>query len=192
LHEIFRERWQWANEQLIKFWWLSGHHLDTGIVFRIHYCWDVRKVVSTDCAARQCSTGHALALAGIARATMTLLRHRPMTDSGTDIATLVRRALAEVCTVPVFLVIHCVAVEISNRLYRANSLALASPAMGHWDTCPFTFNNVILWPPCIADADIIFLSGGFFYLLLSSIFFHRLISAVVDWMSTILPHKVRI
>ena len=24
LHEIFREGWQWASEQVIKFWWLSG------------------------------------------------------------------------------------------------------------------------------------------------------------------------
>jgi len=24
LHEIFRKGWQWANEQMIKFWWLSG------------------------------------------------------------------------------------------------------------------------------------------------------------------------
>jgi len=24
LHEIFRECWQWANEQMIKFWWRSG------------------------------------------------------------------------------------------------------------------------------------------------------------------------
>jgi len=24
LHDIFREGWQWANEQLIKFWWRSG------------------------------------------------------------------------------------------------------------------------------------------------------------------------
>jgi len=23
LHEIFREGWQWASEQVIKFWWLS-------------------------------------------------------------------------------------------------------------------------------------------------------------------------
>jgi len=21
LHEIFREGWQWANEQMIRFWW---------------------------------------------------------------------------------------------------------------------------------------------------------------------------
>jgi len=24
LHEIFREGWQWANEQIVKFWWQSG------------------------------------------------------------------------------------------------------------------------------------------------------------------------
>ena len=46
--ETFREGWQWADEQMIKFWWRSG--------------------------------------------------------SGIHITTLVRRALAEVCTVPVLLV----------------------------------------------------------------------------------------
>jgi len=64
-------------------------------------------VVSTDCAARHCSARHALA--GIAIATVTSLRHRPTTDSGTDNATLVRRALAEVGAVPVLIayaVIH--------------------------------------------------------------------------------------
>ena len=41
----------------------------------------------------------------------------------------------------------------------------------------------LLWPPCVADADIIFLPCGFFYLLS---FFPRLISAIADWMSAIL------
>jgi len=41
-----------------------------------------------------------------------------------------------------------------------------------------------LWPPCIADTDIIFLPCGFFYL------FPRLISVVGDWMSAMLPHMV--
>jgi len=47
-------------------------------------------------------------------------------------------------------------------------------------------SNVLLWPPSVADADIIFLPGGFFFLS----FFSRLISAVVNWMSAILAHMV--
>ena len=66
------------------------HRLDTAVVFRIRHCWEIRKVVSTDCAARRCRAGHALA--GIAIATMMSLRHRP---------------LAEVCTVPVLLFRSC-------------------------------------------------------------------------------------
>ena len=80
--------WQWANEQMIKFWWQSGYRLDTGIVFRIHHYWEIRKVVSTDCVARRRSAQHALA--GIAIATITSLRHRPLT---------------EVCTAPVVLAV---------------------------------------------------------------------------------------
>jgi len=56
--------------------------------------------------------------------------------------------------------------------------------------CTLWFKNFtrFLWPPCVADADIIFLPCGFF---LSFYFFiPRLISAVADWMSTILPHMV--
>jgi len=89
------------------------HRLDTGIVFRIRYYWEIRKVVSTDCAVRRCSARHALA--GVAIATMTSLRHRPMTDSGTDVATLVRRALVEVCTVPVLLVLYSTGFEFCRH-----------------------------------------------------------------------------
>jgi len=69
LHEICREGWQWASEQMIKFWWRSR----------------------TDSKER--------------KAPFTFFADSP--DSGTDIANiaaLVRRALAEVCTVPVLLV----------------------------------------------------------------------------------------
>jgi len=59
------------------------HRLDTGIVFRIRHYWEIWKVVSIDCAARRSSAGHALA--DIAIATMTSLRHRPTTDIETDI-----------------------------------------------------------------------------------------------------------
>jgi len=59
--------------------WLNGsdpdHRLDTGIVFRNHHDWEIRKVVN----------GHSFIL----------IR---------QIAALVRRALAEVCTVLVLLV----------------------------------------------------------------------------------------
>jgi len=41
-----------------------------------------------------------------------------------------------------------------------------------------------LWPPCVADADIILLLCGLFFLL-SSIFIPRLISAAADWIFTV-------
>ena len=54
LHEIFREGWQWASEQMIKFWWRSRSQIPIWIT------------------------------------------------------ALVRRALVEVCTVPVLLVMGCI------------------------------------------------------------------------------------
>jgi len=48
--------------------------------------------------------------------------------------------------------------------------------------------NDVLWPPCVADADIIFLPCGFFFFLL--FFFPRLISTIAGCMSTILTHMV--
>jgi len=93
--------WKVSNGPLNKWLNFSGdpvHRLDTGIFFRIrHYC-EIRKVVTTECAARRCSAGHALA--GIAIATMASLRHRPTRDSHD------RRTLAEVCTVSVLLVFN--------------------------------------------------------------------------------------
>ena len=80
----------------------ADHRLDRGIVFWIHHYWEMWKVVSTDCTARCCSAGHALA--GIATATMTSC-HWLMTDSHD------RRTLVEVCTVLVFLVM----VALCNR-----------------------------------------------------------------------------
>jgi len=43
--------------------------------------------------------------------------------------------------------------------------------------------EIKLWPPSVADADIIFLTCGFHL-------FPRLISAVAEWMSTILLQTV--
>jgi len=45
-----------------------------------HHYWEIRKLVLAYCAARRCRAGHALA--GVAIATMTSLRHRPLADVG--------------------------------------------------------------------------------------------------------------
>jgi len=55
----------------------------------------------------------------------------------------------------------------------------------HQVTAEITY--VFLWPPRVADADVIFLPRGVFYLLS---FFHRLIWAVADWQYTILLHMM--
>ena len=104
LHEIFTEVWQWANEQMIKFWWRSGSpsgHMD---------CFpDSSLLGDTESGINRlrCATLQCTACTSRHQSTMTSLRHRPRTDSGSDIATLVRRTLAEVCTVPVLLVCFC-------------------------------------------------------------------------------------
>ena len=93
MREIFKEGLQWAIEQVIKFWWRFGRHMDTGIVFQIRHYWEIWKVVN----------GHSLMLI-------------------CQIAALVRRALAEVCTVPVLQVLLYFASNgislISQRYYH--------------------------------------------------------------------------
>ena len=86
LHEIITDVWQWPMNKWLNFGGDPDHRLDTWIVFRIRHYWQIGKVVSTDCTARRCSGLRAPT--GIAIATITSLRHRP---------------LAEVCTVPVLL-----------------------------------------------------------------------------------------
>jgi len=97
LHEIFRKGWQWANEQMIKFWWRSrspsGYRdcfPDSSIlgdtesgINRLRYatlqCSSVLRIVQCDqgvkstfwpCEIADGGVGH-LDLAGIAMATMT-------------------------------------------------------------------------------------------------------------------------
>jgi len=48
----------------------------------------------------------------------------------------------------------------------------------------------LVMAPYVTGQTIIYLPCVFFFLLLLSFFFPRLISAVADWMSTILPHMV--
>jgi len=73
-------------------------------------------------------------------------------------------------------------IKVSNRgcwshLHRTNRKV---------SLCEYSF-LVFLWSPYRIEQTIIFSSCGFFFLLL---FFPRLISAVADWMSAILPHMV--
>jgi len=117
------------------------HRLDTGIVFRIRHCWEIRKAVSTDCAARRCTARHALA--GIAIATMTSLCHRTTTDSQTDIMILVRRALAEVCTVPVLLVIIIIIIAIKQLCNNKYREWRRNRTLGHHESKVPIFHNVV-------------------------------------------------
>jgi len=99
-----------------------SNRLDRGIP----QYWDIQKVVSTDCAARRCSAEHALA--GIAIATVTSLRHRLTTDRHD------RCGLAEVCTSPVFLVsnVFCCVCRCTYVSERSNSSAQHSNALSAW------------------------------------------------------------
>ena len=47
LHTIFREGWQWANEQVIKFWWRSRSR----IRIRIRMVTLVRRALAEVCTA---------------------------------------------------------------------------------------------------------------------------------------------
>jgi len=109
LHEIFREGWQLASEQIVKFWWRFGSSsgyrdwfpdssllgdTESGIN-QPRYAMLHRKA----CTSRYRHSNY-----------MMPLRNRPTTGARDDIATLVRHALADVCTVPVLLVstFYCV------------------------------------------------------------------------------------
>jgi len=50
LHEIFRESWQWASEQMVKFWWRFGSPFGYKDCFPIRHYWQTGQVVSTDAA----------------------------------------------------------------------------------------------------------------------------------------------
>jgi len=113
---------QWLN-----FGGVPDHRLDTGIAFWIRHYWEIRKVVSRDCAARRCRAGHALP--GISLATMTSLRHQPTADSHE------RRAMADVCTVSVLLVgryriVACMSVLSITLVYCGQTVGSIKMKLG--------------------------------------------------------------
>ena len=89
-------------------------------------------------------------------------------------------------TVVIFISINCTAAVV--EMYFGNGqLSVTIDISSITSVACFYAIDSLLWPPCIADADIIFLSC--FYLSFF-LFFPRLLSAVADWMSTILRHMV--
>ena len=90
----------------------------------------------------------------------------------------------------------CTGTKVDSKLIHARTCCspvttLCRFQCGVAETCTLADASgcSCLWPPCVAGADIIFLPCGYFFLS-SSFFFPRLISAVADWMSTILLHMV--
>ena len=46
LHEIFRDGWQWASEQMVKFRWRYGSLCGYVDWFPIRHYWEIRKMVN--------------------------------------------------------------------------------------------------------------------------------------------------
>ena len=98
---------------------------------------------------------------------------------------------------------HCTrAVYVSQSLRRGRNkegnYETFAPRLRHlysagrpslWASAHILVKLGFLWSPYGIGQTIIFSCCGFFYLFFLS-FFPRLISAVADWMSTILPHMV--
>jgi len=81
-----------------------------------------------------------------------------------------------------------VAVGVTQTLRRwtegATYIRQGGHHVGHWPT----FLVIIMGSPYGIGQPIIFLPCGFFFLSFFLSFFPRLIAAVADWMSVILPH----
>jgi len=73
-------------------------------------------------------------------------------------------------------------------IVRVTNIRLSKAGAQLWQSGGQLSQEIFLWPPCVADADIIFLPCGYFLYLLFS--FRRLISAVADWVSAILVHII--
>ena len=108
------------------------HRLDTGIVFLIRHYREIQKVNQKSDAASNHSFTLIRQMAAVVIWLHFLCRSRTdLPDGGTDVATLVRRALAEVCTVPVLLVKHFIITHITEVGYH-RTLAVDCCAWSIW------------------------------------------------------------
>jgi len=94
----------------------------------------------------------------------------------------------EVTVFVVQFILHmcCICIRVFIRLHLASCDAVIILTLLEfllWSSCIIDF----LWPPYVIRQAIIFLPCGFFFYLS---FFPCLISAVAEWMSTILLHMV--
>jgi len=114
-HEIFREGWQWAVKQMVKFRWRSGSLSGCrGCFPDLSLLGDTESGVNRlHCAMLQCTacTGrhrhsNCDVITSPAHYRLSCRSQTVSLYDGTDVATLVRRALVQVCTVPVLLVIR--------------------------------------------------------------------------------------
>ena len=128
LHEIFREGWQWVDEQLIKFWWRSGSPPGYRDCFPDSVLlWDRESLTALQ---------------------LTSLRHRPTiawlcctqprctqyaVSFAHNIARLVRRGLTEVCTVPLLLVVVNISRVIFNLIMKAWHYTLFFASLNYKD-----------------------------------------------------------
>jgi len=97
-------------------------------------------------------------------------------------------------------VIHVIHMLMSNRLYTYILMSIVVRIKHQRKVIMFIspkgiiflilLNDLVLWSPYVIGQTIIFLPCDFYLLSSSTFFIPRLISAVADWMSTILPHMV--
>jgi len=130
LHEIFREGWQWVNKQVIKFWWRSGLLSGYRDCFQICHYWEIQKVVN----------GHSF-----------ILIHR--------LAALVRRALAEVCTVPVLPVFAAL-----NAERRGACMCLVMNASSMYSKCLISYHARVLHVQLDRQSTLVHGIAGFIWL----------------------------
>ena len=124
LHEIFREGWRWANEQTIEFWCRSGSPSGYRDSFPDSSLLGDTESASSDLFILICQIAAVVIIKLETRAG----RYRKIRQRPTDITTLVRRALAEVCTVLVLLVSFmfswkCLSLELWICTWKQKSLS---------------------------------------------------------------------
>jgi len=115
LHEIFREGWQWATEKTITFWWrfISPSEdrdclADSSLLGNMESGINRLRCVTLQCRACTSRRHHSNCDVITSPAHERQPRQPVLVN---DVSTLVRRALAEVCTAPMLLVSYTLSIN---------------------------------------------------------------------------------